>query len=585
MILKIAVLAERFQTDLKWYIDTILNIIVTSGQHVSEEIWHRVVQIITNNEDLHVYATKKIYNALLVSGKTSTESLVSLSAYVVGEFGDAWVEEEENNVSPSDMYETLHSHFHRVAPSTKALLLSTYVKMANIYDNLRPRIRDVYKSMSTDIDIEGQQRAVEYTKLSAMKAKRSEIVEAVLEVMPPFPARGNALENLLKKKSEKSKDSAEQKGGSSSDDDGSDEDEDEENNSGSENSDSEEENNDGSSAFVNDKNEEEDSESSGSDNEGNNRSNQGDGGGVGDLLDLMGGGGGNDGVAPPPTDGDQGIPTSIMPKVLECFRKGCVRGKQLLYMDGTLQVGIQQQYSGHQGKVMLFVANKSRSASITNLHVEIETTNYLKWSPNCQRKLTVFDCVCFFVCVHYAAHCSLTHPIPSLHLFTVSGTLNNITLGPNEQQKLMVQFMTMKPFVSPPELKLRYVANNNTSFKYGLRLPIVLTRFVAPANGMAAHKYTQLWSNMDPQTKQSQGVCDAGCAISNVMPQIQAVIKHGLRLGLVENVTTNQYVVTAAGSFKTGSKDAKGKQQIVGCLLKLECNPSNNKVREMFVSS
>ena len=62
------------------------------------------------------------------------------------------------------------------------------------------------------------------------------------------------------------------------------------------------------------------------------------------------------------------------------------------------------------------------------------------------------------------------------------------------------------------------------------------------------------------------------------------VIKHGLRLGLVENVTTNQYVVTAAGSFKTGSKDAKGKQQIVGCLLKLECNPSNNKVREMFVS-
>ena len=51
MILKIAVLAERFQTNLKWYIDTMLNIIVTSGQHVSQEIWHRVVQIITNHEE------------------------------------------------------------------------------------------------------------------------------------------------------------------------------------------------------------------------------------------------------------------------------------------------------------------------------------------------------------------------------------------------------------------------------------------------------------------------------------------------------------------------------------------------------
>jgi len=88
-----------------------------------------------------------------------------------------------------------------------------------------------------------------------------------------------------------------------------------------------------------------------------------------------------------------------------------------LYMDGTLQVGIQQQYSGHQGKVMLFVANKSRSASITNLHVEIETTNYLKWSPNCQRKLTVFNCVCF-LCV-FTMLLTAHSPIPS-HPFTCS---------------------------------------------------------------------------------------------------------------------------------------------------------------------
>ena len=113
---------------------------------------------------------------------------------------------------------------------------------------------------------------------------------------------------------------------------------------------------------------------------------------------------------------------------------------------------------------------------------------------------------------------------------------------------------------------------DGTSFKYGLRLPIVLTRFVVPANGMTSQKYTSLWSTI-PETKQSQGVCDAGCSISNTMTQIKNVIQHGLRLGFVENVSNNQYVITAAGSYKTGSKDNNGKQQMVGCLLKLECNP------------
>jgi AP-2 complex subunit alpha len=75
MILKIAVLAERFQTNLRWYVDTILRIISTSGQHVSEEIWHRVVQIITNDEGLQPYAAAKIYETLEAAGANATESL------------------------------------------------------------------------------------------------------------------------------------------------------------------------------------------------------------------------------------------------------------------------------------------------------------------------------------------------------------------------------------------------------------------------------------------------------------------------------------------------------------------------------
>ena len=558
MILKIAVLAERFQTDLKWYIDTMLNIIVVSGTHVSEEIWHRVVQIITNHEDLQPYAARKVYSALQAAGTTAKESLVCLAAYVIGEFGDVLCDDEDgantDTHSPMEMYDTLALHFNRCLPSTKSLLLSTYVKMAYIYDEVRPKIKEIYKTMSTDIDVEGQQRAVEYTKLSAMKTKRSDVVEVVLDSMPPFPERGNALEDLLKKKSEKSKDSNRKAKGSDSDSgSGSDDDDDDNGNEGDSSDGSDDE--DGNSNNNNNNNDS-DGSSSGSDQDEPNRPSSGS---VDDLLGLGMGGNGMEDMLGGSTSSSgsafvndnksssaEGIPSNLIPKILECFRKGCTRGKQLLYMDGTMQVGIQQQYSGHQGKLMLFVTNKSNNQTITNLNVSIESTPFLKWNKNTSQNLI---------------------------------NTNETTLNANgSTTKTMIQCMAMKPFKSPPKLYLSYTLSNGTSFKYDLRLPIVCTRFMSPANGMQSSKFMNLWSSI-PDSKQSQSVCDAGCAISNCMQPIRALVKGGLRMSLVEGVTTNQYVVAGAGSYKTGAKDANGKQLMVGCLMKLECNPKNNKYR------
>jgi len=59
MVLKIAILAEKYSSDLHWYVDTILKLISLSGDHVGDSIWHRVVQIVTNSkdDDLQTYVT------------------------------------------------------------------------------------------------------------------------------------------------------------------------------------------------------------------------------------------------------------------------------------------------------------------------------------------------------------------------------------------------------------------------------------------------------------------------------------------------------------------------------------------------
>lgn len=52
MVLKVAILAEKYATDYSWYVDVILNLIRIAGDHVSEEVWYRVIQIVVNREDV-----------------------------------------------------------------------------------------------------------------------------------------------------------------------------------------------------------------------------------------------------------------------------------------------------------------------------------------------------------------------------------------------------------------------------------------------------------------------------------------------------------------------------------------------------
>lgn len=52
MVLKIAILTEKFAVEHEWYVDTILRLMSTAGDHVGDEVWYRVVQIVTNTEEL-----------------------------------------------------------------------------------------------------------------------------------------------------------------------------------------------------------------------------------------------------------------------------------------------------------------------------------------------------------------------------------------------------------------------------------------------------------------------------------------------------------------------------------------------------
>ncbi|CAM4618626.1 unnamed protein product [Lepidochelys kempii] len=113
--------------------------------------------------------------------------MVKVGGYILGEFGNLIAGDPRS--SPLVQFNLLHSKFHLCSVATRALLLSTYIKFINLFPETKGTIQEVLRSDSQirNADVELQQRAVEYLKLSSIAS--TDVLATVLEEMPPFPER------------------------------------------------------------------------------------------------------------------------------------------------------------------------------------------------------------------------------------------------------------------------------------------------------------------------------------------------------------------------------------------------------------
>ncbi|KAK8965618.1 AP-2 complex subunit alpha-2 [Platanthera guangdongensis] len=203
LALKAAILAEKFAPDLSWYVDVILQLIDKAGDFVSDDIWYRVVQFVTNNEDLQPYAAAKA--RVYLDKPALHETMVKVGAYLLGEYGHLLV--RRPGCSPKELFAVINEKLPTVSPPTVAILLSSYAKMLLHTQPAEPELQEqiwaIFKKYESYVDCEIQQRAVEYFALSQKGAALMD----VLAEMPKFPERQSA---LLRKAEDIEADTAEQ---------------------------------------------------------------------------------------------------------------------------------------------------------------------------------------------------------------------------------------------------------------------------------------------------------------------------------------------------------------------------------------
>lgn len=128
LVLKIAILAEKFALNLNWYVDVIVKLITieSAGDYVSDDIRFRVFQILTGfgdgepNFELQKYASLQIFLAL--KSEKVHETMVKLAASVLPEFGHHIADAPGKGYS--DQFDILYDHFITSSSSTKAMILS-----------------------------------------------------------------------------------------------------------------------------------------------------------------------------------------------------------------------------------------------------------------------------------------------------------------------------------------------------------------------------------------------------------------------------------------------------------------------------
>ncbi|KAF9433906.1 hypothetical protein BGZ76_008832, partial [Entomortierella beljakovae] len=200
MVLKIAIMTEKYATEHSWYVDVILQLISSAGDHVGEEVWYRVVQIVTNHESLQEYAAKMVLHYM--RSPHCHENMLKVGGYILGEYGHLIA--NTAGASPIEQFNTLHARFGLCSLATRALLLSTYIKFINLFPEIKGAILAVFNQYRHVLDAELQQRACEYMAIATMPT--DDLLQTVCEEMPQFPERESALLSRLNEKSNMTED-------------------------------------------------------------------------------------------------------------------------------------------------------------------------------------------------------------------------------------------------------------------------------------------------------------------------------------------------------------------------------------------
>ncbi|KAL7998096.1 putative adaptor protein complex AP-2, alpha subunit [Plasmopara halstedii] len=442
IVLKAAILAEKYTRDLRWYVDTVLQLLTIAGSEVPDAVWHRVVQIITNREELQRYAAEQMFKAM--EPRFVDETTTKFGAYVLGEFG--YLLCDDASMSGTRQFDVLHQHYADASVPTKGVLLTAFVKMDNLYEELRSTVHSVLAKAASNMNLEIQQRACEYLALRQLCQKipnGDEVLRAVLEPMPIFPE--NRESGLIVRLRNQQKSANTAGDGSVLPEEG--------------------------STFSRSQARVSEQPAAVADavdllcldepvapKTSIFEQNAIRGPNPADLSDFFGGDLSNSKPV--------GLDAALAPQLTAWARHLMLNPQGVLLENDVVQIGAKHEYRGSQGRMNLFYGNKT-SDTLNNLSVQLTTGNSFRVQSN---------------------------EVPS-------------QLAGKQQAQQQIMIEAMAPFTEPPTMTLKF-SRNGTNYSYRMALPCQCTSFMDPV-ALSEEAFTQRWNSLEGHDREQNEVISA----------------------------------------------------------------------------
>uniref|UniRef100_A0A2L2Y152 AP-1 complex subunit gamma n=2 Tax=Parasteatoda tepidariorum TaxID=114398 RepID=A0A2L2Y152_PARTP len=186
--------AEMYSPSKRWHIDTMIKVLTLAGNYVIDDVVGNLIQLISESTTLHTYTVQQLWKQL-IGDLATKQPLVQVASWCIGEFGDLLNSAEGQDSSPAnvtpdeiiDLFEKITLNIHMTL-TTKEYSVTALMKLSVRYTDTAPRVKRFLDVFGTNVNVELQQRAIEF---SSLFRKFNHLRPSLLERMPTMESKTN----------------------------------------------------------------------------------------------------------------------------------------------------------------------------------------------------------------------------------------------------------------------------------------------------------------------------------------------------------------------------------------------------------
>lgn len=183
--------AEQYSPNRRWHIDTVFDVLKESGNMVRDDVVFNTIQLISSSPNQQKYSVNLSWKLLKeIKHCSEYQPLAQVSCWCMGEYGAYLLEgcAELDGARPVSEREVVHWFqalliSANISVVTKQYALLSLTKLSTRFSSVVQDIQRTVESFGSHIDIDLQQRGVEFSQLFR---SQSGLRGKLLEPMPPI---------------------------------------------------------------------------------------------------------------------------------------------------------------------------------------------------------------------------------------------------------------------------------------------------------------------------------------------------------------------------------------------------------------